>query len=49
MGLAVLCRYVPEIVVRATLGIRTLNGAPAPHEAFGPPLTAAGEVRMGCC
>jgi carbon starvation protein len=29
--------------------IRTLNGAPAPQEAFGTPLTAAGEVRMGCC
>jgi len=29
--------------------IRTLKGAPAPQEAFGPPLTAAGEVRMGCC
>ena len=27
----------------------TLNGAPAPQEAFGPPLTAAGEVKMGCC
>ena len=29
--------------------IKTLNGAPAPQECFGPPLTAAGEVRMGCC
>jgi carbon starvation protein len=29
--------------------IRTLNGAPAPQEAFGPPLTAGGEVKMGCC
>jgi len=26
-----------------------LNGAPAPQEAFGPPLTDAGEVKMGCC
>src|SRR5271157_3346869 len=26
-----------------------MNGAPAPVEAFGPPLTAAGEVKMGCC
>jgi len=25
------------------------KGAPAPQEAFGPPLTAAGEVKMGCC
>ncbi|MGA7928958.1 MAG: carbon starvation protein A [Candidatus Sulfotelmatobacter sp.] len=29
--------------------IAVLNGAPAPQEAFGPPLTAAGEVKMGCC
>jgi hypothetical protein len=27
----------------------TLNRAPAPQEAFGPPLTSAGEVKMGCC
>lgn len=27
----------------------TLNGASAPQEAFGPPLTSAGEVTMGCC
>ena len=29
--------------------IAVLNGAPAPTEAFGPPLTAAGDVKMGCC
>ncbi len=29
--------------------IAVLGGAPAPVEAFGPPLTAAGEVKMGCC
>jgi hypothetical protein len=29
--------------------IKTLNGAPVPQDAFGPPLTAAGEVKMGCC
>jgi carbon starvation protein len=29
--------------------IKTLGGAPAPVEAFGPPLTDAGEVKMGCC
>jgi hypothetical protein len=29
--------------------IAVLNGAPTPHEAFGPPVTAAGEVKMGCC
>ena len=26
-----------------------LKGAPAPKEAFGPPLTPAGGVKMGCC
>ena len=29
--------------------IAMLKGAPAPQEAFGPPLTAAGEIKMGCC
>jgi carbon starvation protein len=29
--------------------IKTLHGEPAPVEAFGPPLTDAGEVKMGCC
>src|SRR5437879_1003813 len=29
--------------------LAVLNGAPAPQEAFGPPLTAGGEVKMGCC
>ncbi len=29
--------------------IAVANGAPAPQEAFGPPLTATGEVKMGCC
>lgn len=29
--------------------IAVLNGAPAPKEAFGPPTTADGEVRIGCC
>jgi carbon starvation protein len=28
---------------------RVLHGAPVPQEAFGPPLTASGEVKMGCC
>jgi carbon starvation protein len=28
---------------------QVLNGAPVPTEAFGPPLTATGEVKMGCC
>ena len=29
--------------------IAVLNGAPAPTEAFGPPATVEGEIRMGCC
>jgi carbon starvation protein len=29
--------------------ILTLNGAPAPQECFGPPLTETGEIKMGCC
>jgi carbon starvation protein len=28
---------------------RVLHGAPVPQEAFGPPLTASGDVKMGCC
>jgi carbon starvation protein len=29
--------------------IAVLNGAPAPAEAFGPPVNSDGEVRIGCC
>jgi len=29
--------------------IATLNGAPVPTEAFGPPITDKGEIKMGCC
>jgi carbon starvation protein len=29
--------------------VMAYKGAPAPAEAFGPPLTPAGEVKMGCC
>ncbi|HLY16886.1 MAG TPA: carbon starvation protein A [Bryobacteraceae bacterium] len=29
--------------------IAVLHGAPAPAEAFGPPVSPDGEVRMGCC
>jgi carbon starvation protein len=28
---------------------RVFHGAPVPQEAFGPPLTATGEIKMGCC
>ncbi|MBZ5725678.1 MAG: carbon starvation protein A [Acidobacteriia bacterium] len=29
--------------------IAVLNGAPAPPDAFGEPVTATGEIKMGCC
>ena len=29
--------------------IKTAKGAPIPEEAWGPPVTEAGEVKMGCC
>jgi len=29
--------------------IATLNGTPAPQDAFGSPVTEQGEIRMGCC
>jgi carbon starvation protein len=29
--------------------IMVLNGAPVPVEAFGPPVTEEGKVKMGCC
>ena len=29
--------------------IAVLRGAPAPEEAFGEPVTAGGEIKMGCC
>jgi len=28
---------------------RTMQGEKIPEEAFGPPLTEEGEVKMGCC
>jgi carbon starvation protein len=28
---------------------RVLQGAPVPQEAFGPPLTTSGDIKMGCC
>ena len=28
---------------------QVLHGAPVPQQAFGPPLTVTGEVKMGCC
>jgi len=29
--------------------VAVLNGAEPPAEAFGEPVTAAGEIKMGCC
>jgi carbon starvation protein len=29
--------------------IAVLHGAPAPEEAFGEPVSAAGDIKMGCC
>ena len=29
--------------------IATLNGVPAPKDAFGTPVAENGEIRMGCC
>jgi len=29
--------------------VAVINGAPAPPEAFGPPVEASGAIRMGCC
>jgi carbon starvation protein len=41
---------VVVIVIDATRRwIAAVNGAPAPDEAFGPPLTTTGDVKMGCC
>ena len=39
------------LVVCGAVGrwVAVLNGAPAPDEAFGPPVTPDGGVRMGCC
>ncbi|MFY9904424.1 MAG: carbon starvation protein A [Terriglobales bacterium] len=48
-----MCIFIAGVVLvvadAARRWVKTLNGAPAPQEAFGPPLTAAGEVKMGCC
>ncbi|MGA2182742.1 MAG: carbon starvation protein A [Bryobacteraceae bacterium] len=29
--------------------VAVMRGAPAPVEAFGPPMDTSGEIRMGCC
>jgi carbon starvation protein len=37
------------VIDAARRWVMVMRGAPAPQEAFGTPLTATGEVRMGCC
>ena len=48
-----MCIFITGVVLVVADAVRrwvkTLNGVPAPQEAFGPPLTATGEVKMGCC
>jgi carbon starvation protein len=48
-----MCIFIAGVVLVVFDAVRrwmaVLKGAPAPQEAFGPPLTAAGEVKMGCC
>jgi len=47
------CIFIAGVILVVFDAIRrwiaAWKGAPAPVEAFGPPLTAAGEVKMGCC
>jgi carbon starvation protein len=48
-----MCIFIAGVILvvfdAARRWIAVMNGAPAPEEAFGPPITAAGEVKMGCC
>lgn len=48
-----MCIFIAGVVLVMFDAVRrwiaVINGAPAPKEAFGPPVTAAGEVKMGCC
>src|SRR6201997_149719 len=48
-----MCIFIAGVVLvlfdAARRWIAVLKGAPAPQEAFGPPITTAGEVKMGCC
>jgi carbon starvation protein len=48
-----MCIFIAGVVLVVFDAVRrwiaVMNGAPAPQEAFGPPLTVGGEVKMGCC
>jgi carbon starvation protein len=50
---ALICIFILGVILVVFDAVRrwiaVMNGAPAPQEAFGPPVTAAGEVKMGCC
>ncbi len=38
------------VVINAAMRwLKTAKGAPIPQEAWGPPVTESGEVKMGCC
>ncbi|MGA2134731.1 MAG: carbon starvation protein A [Bryobacteraceae bacterium] len=45
--------FIAGVLLVVTSAVRrwiaVLRGAPAPTEAFGPPVNTEGEVRMGCC
>ena len=48
-----MCVFIVGVVLvvieAARRWIAVMRGAPAPEEAFGPPITASGEIKMGCC
>ena len=48
-----MCVFIAGVVLvvieAARRWIAVMRGAPAPEEAFGPPITASGEIKMGCC
>ena len=48
-----MCIFIAGVILVVFDAVRrwiaVMNGAPAPEEAFGPPISAAGAVKMGCC
>jgi carbon starvation protein len=53
MDTVLMCIFIAGVILVLFDAVRrwiaVMNGAPAPEEAFGPPITAEGEVKMGCC
>ena len=50
MLMAIFMLGVVLVVIDAARRVwRTFHGEKIPEEAFGPPLTEEGEVKMGCC